>query len=238
MTFRNAKQVGWKKQWEVIIRDYQTYSDFWPYYLQEHAKPSTRLTHYVGTALVLLILARALLLQEWMWLFAVPLAGYGFAWFSHAFMERNKPATFTYPLWSLISDFRMFFLWVTGRLGPHLQRAGGADVLMKSVKLEGFVSVVQEHWGEPITPDTWIYADMGISGDDWDLGLVPALMSKLPILGSEWEGLADFLPAEQFWSIVLAKQNCPDLKLKELYAFLVFEGDYSPNRHQHIGYGG
>ena len=99
------------------------YSDFWPYYLREHAKARTRAMHYAGTALTLLFAALAL---SWgaMWWVAVPLAGYGFAWVAHFAVERNRPATFTYPLWSLISDYRMFFLWLSGRLGPHLARAG------------------------------------------------------------------------------------------------------------------
>ena len=107
-----------------MSRTYQTYSDFWPYYLQEHAKPATRAWHYIGTALVLTLALIAIVTQRWVWLAAMPVAGYSFAWLSHAFVERNKPATFTYPLWSLISDFRMFFLWMTFRLDPHLERAG------------------------------------------------------------------------------------------------------------------
>ena len=66
----------------------------------------------------------AILLQKWIWLVAMPVAGYFFAWVSHAFVERNKPATFVHPLWSLVSDFRMFFMWITGRLGPELDKAG------------------------------------------------------------------------------------------------------------------
>lgn len=103
------------------------YAEFWPFYLQEHAKPSTRHLHYVGTALAISAAVFAILTQRWAWLLAMPVAGYFFAWVSHAFVERNKPATFTHPLWSLISDFRMFFLWITGRLGPELKKAGIAE---------------------------------------------------------------------------------------------------------------
>jgi len=106
-----------------MAKEYTTYTAFWPYYLREHAKPVTRGLHYAGTSLALLLMGYAVIANAWLWA-AVPFAGYGFAWLAHAVVEHNKPATFTYPLWSLISDFRMFGLWITGRLGPHLAQAG------------------------------------------------------------------------------------------------------------------
>ena len=108
-----------------MARAITRYHDFWPHYLREHAKPRTRALHYAGTALTFVALAAGLLLDSW-WLLAIPLAGYGFAWGAHFGVEKNRPATFTYPLWSLGSDYRMFFLWLTGRLGPHLKAAGVA----------------------------------------------------------------------------------------------------------------
>lgn len=101
----------------------KTYAAFWPYYLQEHSQTATRGWHYVGTALVLVCAGLGVADNAW-WFLAIPFAGYGFAWASHFLIEKNKPATFTYPFWSLISDFRMFGLWLTGRLGPHLNAAG------------------------------------------------------------------------------------------------------------------
>ena len=105
-------------------RRIETYSDFWPYYLQEHAKPATRNLHFLGTALALTsVLAAVATGRPWLALVAL-LAGYGPAWIAHFFVEKNRPATFTYPVWSLLSDFRMAWLWVTGHLEDELYRAG------------------------------------------------------------------------------------------------------------------
>lgn len=101
----------------------RSFSAFFPYYLREHARPACRRLHYIGTGLTFVALAAAIFVSPW-WLVAVPVAGYGFAWVAHFTVEKNKPATFRYPLWSLASDYRMFFLWMTGQLDPHLAAAG------------------------------------------------------------------------------------------------------------------
>ncbi|WP_271078595.1 DUF962 domain-containing protein [Aurantiacibacter sp. MUD61] len=102
---------------------FTSFDEFWPYYLQEHAKPRTRALHYVGTTLVFVVAAFAIVSGQFWWLLAMPVAGYFFAWLAHFTVEKNRPATFTYPGWSLAADFKMYFLWLTGKLGPELERA-------------------------------------------------------------------------------------------------------------------
>jgi hypothetical protein len=108
----------------AMTQRYTSFADFWPFYLREHSKAPTRALHYVGTSLVVAIAVGVVLTGRWGWLIALPLAGYAFAWVAHFAVEKNRPATFTYPLWSLAADFRMWRLWLTGRLGPELDRAG------------------------------------------------------------------------------------------------------------------
>ena len=100
-----------------------SYADFWPYYLWEHSSATNRLMHFAGTTTAFVLLGYIIATQSWAWLPLVLLAGYGPAWIGHFKIEHNRPATFKYPLWSLVSDFRMWGLMITGRLGPHLAHA-------------------------------------------------------------------------------------------------------------------
>ena len=106
------------------MREHRTFASFWPFYLREHSKPRTRALHYIGTTLVLAILLYAIVTANWWLLLAMPVAGYFFAWVAHWRVEKNRPATFTYPLWSFAADFRMYYCWLTGKLPQELEKAG------------------------------------------------------------------------------------------------------------------
>lgn len=99
-----------------------TYEEFWPYYVSQHLGVTTRYLHFFGTTLVLGTLAAAVLVSP-LWLLVAPFAGYGPAWVGHFCFEKNRPATFTYPLWSLRGDFQMFRLTLLGKMGPEIDRA-------------------------------------------------------------------------------------------------------------------
>jgi hypothetical protein len=103
----------------------QSFAEFWPFYVREHRRRATRVWHFCGTSLALLALAVALALRQWLVLLAAPLCGYAFAWLSHLFVEKNRPASFSYPLWSLLADFKMWALIATGRMGAEIERILG-----------------------------------------------------------------------------------------------------------------
>lgn len=102
----------------------KNFAEFWPYYLGEHAKPATRAFHVFGTTVAVAILTWAVSTASWPYLLGAPVSGYLFAWLSHFLIEKNRPATFTYPLWSLIADFKLWALTLTFQIGPELDRLG------------------------------------------------------------------------------------------------------------------
>ncbi len=98
----------------------RSFEEFWPYYVSQHLDPANRVLHFAGTTLALAALVAALALMAPLWLLLVPVGGYGPAWIGHFFFERNRPATFLYPLWSLRGDFRMYGLMWRGRMAAEL----------------------------------------------------------------------------------------------------------------------
>ena len=95
---------------------FNSFAEFYPFYLQEHSNDICRRLHYVGSLLVLSILGYAIATQQWALLWLLPVAGYGFAWVGHFVFEKNRPATFQYPLYSLLGDWVMLKDAFTGRI--------------------------------------------------------------------------------------------------------------------------
>jgi hypothetical protein len=102
------------------MQTFRSFAAFYPYYLGEHRHPFCRALHYIGSSLVLGVLLFAVLSQQWVYLWLLPLIGYGFAWLGHLLFEHNKPATFSYPFYSLAADWVMYKDFLTGRLKHKL----------------------------------------------------------------------------------------------------------------------
>ena len=97
----------------------QTFAEFWPYYLGEHRRPLCRALHFLGTSIYIGLTAFVIFtlpLSDWWMLLLAPIPAYALAWIGHYVIEKNRPATFSYPMWSLVSDFKMFGWMVMGRL--------------------------------------------------------------------------------------------------------------------------
>lgn len=100
----------------------RTYEDFWPYYVRQHSKRETRLLHAVGTAVFVSTVLAFLATRRKSLLLAMPVVGYGPAWYSHFFIEGNRPATFGHPFWSLRADFEMVARMLTGTMDLEVER--------------------------------------------------------------------------------------------------------------------
>jgi len=104
-------------------KKYKSFWSFYPYYRTQHSDFTNRKLHFIGTGLIIAFLIAGIVLQNWWLIVAKPFCGYGFAWVGHFFIEKNRPVTFTYPLYSLSSDFVMFWHLLTGQLDKKMQEA-------------------------------------------------------------------------------------------------------------------
>ena len=99
-----------------MMKEFKSFSEFYPYYLSEHSDNSNRRLHIAGCFIVVIIVLYSILSSSWIYLLAVPFVGYGTAWTGHFFFEKNKPATFEYPVYSLMGDWVMFWDILSGKL--------------------------------------------------------------------------------------------------------------------------
>lgn len=99
-----------------MTQKYQNFADFYPYYLSEHQNNACRRLHFVGSTLIIFTILYAVFTGQLVYLWLLPLLGYGFAWVGHFFFEHNKPATFKYPFYSFLGDWVMYKDILTGKI--------------------------------------------------------------------------------------------------------------------------
>ncbi len=97
------------------------YGAFWDFYVAEHSEPLTRYLHFIGTMLGFVLLGWIFRSGNWIYFPLCLVIGYAFAWFAHFFVEHNKPATFKYPFWSFISDYKMVFYMLIGKMNAEVE---------------------------------------------------------------------------------------------------------------------
>jgi hypothetical protein len=107
------------------MQDIRTFEDFWPHYVHAHRNPINRACHYAGTTAAIGSVATAAITMNPLWLLVAPVAGYGPAWVGHFVFEKNRPATFRNPLWSLRGDFKMYLLALQGKMSAEVERICG-----------------------------------------------------------------------------------------------------------------
>lgn len=115
-------------------KEIKSFSEFWLYYVAEHSHPMTRLLHFIGSLTAIACLIAFIAIGRW-YLFPLALIpGYGLAWIGHFFIEKNKPATFKYPLWSFMSDWKMIAMMLTGKMGGEVEKAKGLSLSGSATK--------------------------------------------------------------------------------------------------------
>ncbi|MEG6507937.1 DUF962 domain-containing protein [Methyloligella sp. 2.7D] len=106
----------------------ESFDAFWHHYLRDHARPGTRALHFFGTTVAVVSVVAAIVEFQPLLILAGVLIGYGFAWFGHFVVEKNRPSMIAHPFWSFAADLRMTWLWYAGRLGTELAAAGIAEM--------------------------------------------------------------------------------------------------------------
>lgn len=95
---------------------FRNFAEFYPYYLEEHSDTNCRRLHFIGSLLVIFVALYAIVTAKFLYLLLLPVIGYGFAWIGHYGFEKNRPATFKHPLYSLMGDWVMFRDMLIGRI--------------------------------------------------------------------------------------------------------------------------
>jgi hypothetical protein len=99
-----------------------SFEEFWPFYVREHSNKTSRVLHFIGTTSAMACAAGALLLGKRSLLLLAPVVGYGPAWVGHFFFEKNRPASFKYPVWSLRADLKMWSMTIRGVMDAEVAR--------------------------------------------------------------------------------------------------------------------
>lgn len=115
-TNQGESTPGAEKMEKLPYRTFKSFEEFYPFYLGEHRNRMCKLMHFLGTLLVISTLCGIVVSGQWEKFWLLPVFGYAFAWIGHFFYEKNRPATFKAPLYSLRGDFVMFWHILTGRL--------------------------------------------------------------------------------------------------------------------------
>lgn len=101
---------------------FENFAEFWPFYLGQHTLASTRQWHFLGTSMAMTCIGLFILLGYKILILLALVAGYAPAWYAHFYIEKNRPATFTYPIWSFLADLKMFGLMLQGELDAELEK--------------------------------------------------------------------------------------------------------------------
>lgn len=110
------------------VHRFESYEEFWPFYVREHSNKLNRTLHVIGTSAALGLVAGAIIGKKPLLLLAAPIVGYGFAWAGHFLVQKNRPATFKYPAWSLRGDFDMLIKTYAGTMDAEVERVMASDI--------------------------------------------------------------------------------------------------------------